>query len=153
MLPPRPPRAGSPSASSSSNPSGTISSAWSLAAQVERDASKHAETAGVKRSLFSWSAEDFERKYNLNKVENIRLSPSVGRMAYVNSQSDPAVAIRRVNGTAFANGLPKMAMQQKSHERKALRRKRKLREAWRQRFRIGFKAAVNRAMELRRQGW
>lgn len=84
---------------------------------------------------------------------NIRLRPSTGRTFYVSGHQDFATALKQLNRAVAMNQVRKDVRLQRFHERPALKRKRKLRERWRVRFKDGFKAAVNRAFELKNQGW
>ncbi|KAM7200095.1 hypothetical protein V8F20_005516 [Naviculisporaceae sp. PSN 640] len=140
MLPPRPPRLGS----SSQNVD-------RLSDQIMRDAEEAMKQN--KPTMTTWSGDEFKKKYGEDNVQKIRLSPSIGRIVHVSNKTPPAVAFDKVNKLASRNSLRHMSMMQREHERKALKRKRKLRDSWRMRFKKGFKAVVHRAMELRRQGW
>ncbi|KAK0744852.1 hypothetical protein B0T21DRAFT_358560 [Apiosordaria backusii] len=86
------------------------------------------------------------------KAQEIRLRPPTGRTVQVKS-SDPARAFKLLNQLCKANRLAIDVRDQRFHERPALKRKRKLRERWRLRFKAGFKAVIDRTMELRKQGW
>ncbi|KAM7197232.1 hypothetical protein V8F33_005660 [Rhypophila sp. PSN 637] len=154
ILPPRPPRSTEKGKiPNNNNPTNHWALGSRLAKTIEADAQRAAGISGINRSLTPWNTDEFLKKHNLDKVEDLRLTPSVGRMIHVQGNVDARVAFTRVNGLVKLNGLTKMAHQQRSYERPALRRKRRLREAWRLRFRKGFNAVIHRTMELRKQGW
>ncbi|KAK4663561.1 hypothetical protein QC763_609490 [Podospora pseudopauciseta] len=86
------------------------------------------------------------------QTPDIRLRPTSGRTVPVKS-NDPARAFKVLNALCRHNNLSNTVREQRFHERPALKRKRKLRERWRTRFKDGFVAVIDRTMELRKQGW
>lgn len=102
----------------------------------------------------TWNETDFETRHMAPQQElNIRLRPQTGRTVYVNGHQDFASALKTLGKQVALNQVKKDVRLQRFHERPALKRKRKLRERWRVRFKDGFKAAVNRAFELKNMGW
>ncbi|KAM7210900.1 hypothetical protein V8F06_013718 [Rhypophila decipiens] len=157
ILPPRPPRASTGKAQNLNPNNQPPTNHWALGSRlaktIEADAQRAAGISGINRSLTPWNSDEFVKKHNLDKVEDLRLTPSLGRMIHVQGAADARTAITRVNNLAKRNGLKGMSVTQRAYERPALRRKRRLREAWRARFRKGFNAVIHRTMELRAQGW
>ncbi|KID66900.1 mitochondrial 37S ribosomal protein bS21m [Metarhizium brunneum] len=74
-----------------------------------------------------------------------RLSPT--------SAPTPMVALRVLEKMCRDQKIKNKFHSQKFHERKGLKKKRLRSQRWRSRFKTGFKAAVNRVMELKKQGW
>ncbi|KAL6883151.1 hypothetical protein HDV57DRAFT_495534 [Trichoderma longibrachiatum] len=74
-----------------------------------------------------------------------RLSPT--------SAPTPAVAIRVLERMCREQKVRNKYHSQKFHERKGLKKKRLRSQRWRARFKTGFKAAVSKVMELKKQGW
>ncbi|RFU77069.1 ribosomal s21 [Trichoderma arundinaceum] len=74
-----------------------------------------------------------------------RLSPT--------SAPTPAVAIRVLEKMCRDQKVRNKYHSQKFHERKGLKKKRLRSQRWRARFKTGFKAAVSKVMELKKQGW
>lgn len=89
----------------------------------------------------------------------VRAKSVAGRTVFIrerltpNSAPTPAVALRVLERMTKQQKIRTKYHQQKFHERKGLKRKRLRSERWRTRFRTGFKAAVSRALELKKQGW
>ncbi|KAG8427522.1 hypothetical protein J3459_006601 [Metarhizium acridum] len=74
-----------------------------------------------------------------------RLSPT--------SAPTPMVALRVLEKMCRDQKIKNKFHSQKFHERKGLKKKRLRSQRWRARFKTGFRAAVNRVMELKKQGW
>jgi hypothetical protein len=74
-----------------------------------------------------------------------RLSPT--------SAPTPMVALRVLDRMCRDQKVKNKFHSQKFHERKGLKKKRLRSQRWRARFKTGFKAAVSRVMELKKQGW
>ncbi|KHN96194.1 Ribosomal protein S21 [Metarhizium album ARSEF 1941] len=74
-----------------------------------------------------------------------RLSPT--------SAPTPMMALRVLDKMCRDQKIKNKFHSQKFHERKGLKKKRLRSQRWRARFKTGFKAAVNRVMELKKQGW
>ena len=89
----------------------------------------------------------------------IRAKSVSGRTVFIrdrlspNSAPSPAVALRVLDRMTKQQKIKNKYHSQKFHERKGLKRKRLRSERWRARFKTGFKAAVSRALELKKQGW
>lgn len=105
--------------------------------------------------LAQWKPGDFEGKYYTSgKPETeLRLRPSTGRTVHVRGQVDVARAFRLLERSVAQNQIKREVRQAKAHERPALKRKRQKRERWQARFKVGFRATINRVMELKAQGW
>ncbi|KAG6006839.1 hypothetical protein E4U21_006646 [Claviceps maximensis] len=90
---------------------------------------------------------------------NVRTKAVVGRTVFIKDrlaqQSAPTatVAIRVLDRLCRDQKIKNKYHSQKFHERKGLKKKRLTSQRWRARFKTGFKAAVNRVLELKRQGW
>lgn len=69
------------------------------------------------------------------------------------SAPTPAVALRVLDRMCRDQKIKNKFHSQKFHERKGLRKKRLRSQRWRARFKTGFRAAVSRVMELKKQGW
>ncbi|KAK3954276.1 hypothetical protein QBC32DRAFT_336688 [Pseudoneurospora amorphoporcata] len=147
VLPPRPPTA-------NDNP-------WTIVDAINKDSNAPPSGSGALYSsskpsspMQTWNETDFETRHMAPQQElNIRLRPSTGRTFYVSGHQDFAGALKQLNRAVMQNQVKKDVRLQRFHERPALKRKRNLRERWRRRFKEGFKAAVNRAFELKNQGW
>ncbi|KAK3398312.1 hypothetical protein B0T20DRAFT_205418 [Sordaria brevicollis] len=137
-------------ASSSSSPS-TLGGA--LYSSNPRKTSSSLSSSGSS-TMQTWNETDFELRHMAPQQElNIRLRPSTGRTFYVSGQTDFATALRNLSRACAQNNVKRDVRMQKFHERPGLKRKRLRSERWRARFKIGFKAAVNRTFELKNQGW
>jgi ribosomal protein S21 len=84
---------------------------------------------------------------------DIRLRPTTGRTVFVRNKGEIGPAVATVNRMAKRNGLAQMERAQRYHERPGLRRKRLKSQRWRDRFKKGFVATVQRVQELTKQGW
>jgi ribosomal protein S21 len=89
----------------------------------------------------------------------VRAKPVTGRTVFVKdhitktSGPTPMVALRILNRIVREDQVKNKYHSQKFHERKGLKRKRLASQRWRARFKHGFKATVNRVIELKKQGW
>lgn len=82
----------------------------------------------------------------------MKLIPATGRTINV-SRSDLPGAIRQMEILVGRNSVRKDFQAQRYHERGGLKRKRLRRERWRRNFKTGFKATIERVLELKKQGW
>lgn len=87
------------------------------------------------------------------KLPPMRLSPSTGRTVSVGGKVDVTRAFSLLAMSVQRNGIKRESSRQRFHERPGLKRKRLHSYRWRRRFRAGFKAAVARVVQLRKQGW
>ncbi|KAK1836833.1 hypothetical protein QBC39DRAFT_337430 [Podospora conica] len=103
--------------------------------------------------LSSFDEDDFYKK-NIHRTAqaSLRLRPVTGRTVNV-TNGDVSWAFNNLQRRVQANKVKQDKMRQRFHERPALKRKRKLRERWRARFKEGVNAAIKRTMTLRAQGW
>lgn len=89
----------------------------------------------------------------------VRAKPVTGRTVFIKdritptSAPTPTVALRVLNKMVREQQVKNKFHSQRFHERKGLKRKRLASQRWRSRFKTGFKATVNRVLELKRQGW
>ncbi|UKZ57013.1 hypothetical protein TrVGV298_010863 [Trichoderma virens] len=89
----------------------------------------------------------------------IRTEAVTGRTVFIKdrlsptSAPTPAVAIRVLERMCRDQKVRNKYHSQKFHERKGLKKKRLRSQRWRARFKTGFKAAVSKVMELKKQGW
>ncbi|KAI5464999.1 hypothetical protein BGZ63DRAFT_452126 [Mariannaea sp. PMI_226] len=89
----------------------------------------------------------------------IRAKAVAGRTVFIKdrisptSAPTPTVALRVLNKMVREQQVKTKFHSQRFHERKGLKRKRLASQRWRSRFKSGFKATVNRVLELKRQGW
>ncbi|KAK4066233.1 uncharacterized protein Triagg1_8065 [Trichoderma aggressivum f. europaeum] len=89
----------------------------------------------------------------------IRTDAVTGRTVFIKdrlsptSAPTPAVAIRVLERMCRDQKVRNKYHSQKFHERKGLKKKRLRSQRWRARFKTGFKAAVNKVLELKKQGW
>lgn len=141
---------------------------WSIVDAINKDANAPPSPSTIGGALHSsskkpssssstmqtWNETDFETRHMAPQQElNIRLRPSTGRTFYVSGQTDFAGALKNLGRAVAQNQVKKDVRLQRFHERPGLKRKRLASERWRARFKIGFKAAVNRTFELKHQGW
>jgi len=125
-----------------------------LADLTSRYASSSSATGGSRLTPFD--KNDFTNKWNMATEENLklRLRPTLGSTVHVtHGRVDAHMAFRMMESIVKRNKVKQHFTAGRFHERPALKRKRKLRESWRQRFRNGFDAAVKRTLELKGQGW
>mgnify|MGYP002621405520 CR=1 FL=1 len=104
-------------------------------------------------SLTVWNEQDFLHKHNLKPYPEIRTRPPTGRTVPVDKGVDLARAFRLLGRLVQQNNVRRDLYQQREHERKALKIKRLRRERWRERFKNGFRAAIDRVLQLKAQGW
>ncbi|KAI1817945.1 hypothetical protein GGS20DRAFT_598283 [Poronia punctata] len=83
----------------------------------------------------------------------MRLVPRLGRTHYVSRNADVASVFKFLHHDVQRNQVKQDHRKQKFHERPGMKRKRLRSERWRKRFGHGFKAAVDRVNELKKQGW
>lgn len=89
----------------------------------------------------------------------IRTEAVTGRTVFIQdrlsptSAPTPAVAIRVLERMCRDQKVRNKYHSQKFHERKGLKKKRLRSQRWRARFKTGFKAAVSKVLELKKQGW
>ncbi|KAK4172915.1 hypothetical protein QBC36DRAFT_336895 [Triangularia setosa] len=122
---------------------------FNISALINRDAKQ--SLAKESGTLSVLDSDLFKVESGL-KAQEIRLRPTTGRTIPVKS-NDPARAFKVLNQLCKNNRLAIDVRDQRFHERPALKRKRKLRERWRKRFKDGFVAVIERTIELRKQGW
>ncbi|KAK5991512.1 hypothetical protein PT974_09796 [Cladobotryum mycophilum] len=89
----------------------------------------------------------------------IRAKAVTGRTVFIKdrlsptSAPTPVVAIRVLERMCREQKVKNKYHSQKFHERKGLKKKRLRSQRWRARFKTGFKAAVSKVIELKKQGW
>ena len=89
----------------------------------------------------------------------IRAKAVAGRTVFIKdrltptSAPTPMVALRVLDRMCREQKIRTKFHSQKFHERKGLKKKRLRSQRWRARFKTGFKAAVSRVIELKKQGW
>lgn len=83
----------------------------------------------------------------------MRLTPSTGRTVYVTPQIDVGRSFKLMEQLVGRNKIKSTFNYQRFHERPGLKRKRLKSSRWRKRFMVGFRAAVNRVKQLKKQGW
>ncbi|KAL8792699.1 MAG: hypothetical protein Q9195_004674 [Heterodermia aff. obscurata] len=82
----------------------------------------------------------------------IRSRPSLGRTVDVSS-AGVARALQLLAYEIRDNNVREEQRRQKFHERPGLKRKRLKSERWRKRFKIAFKATLQKVHEMRKKGW
>jgi len=87
------------------------------------------------------------------KAPQMRLTPTTGRTVTVGSFVDTARAFGLLAQSCARNQVKRDFARQRFHERPGMKRKRLRSVRWRKRFKFGFKAAVMRVQQLRKQGW
>ncbi|GAB0134107.1 hypothetical protein EsDP_00002492 [Epichloe bromicola] len=89
----------------------------------------------------------------------VRAKAVAGRTVFIKdrltprSAPTPMVALRVLDKMCRDQKIKNKFHSQKFHERKGLKKKRLRSQRWRARFKTGFRAAVRRVAELKRQGW
>lgn len=83
----------------------------------------------------------------------MRLTPSTGRTVTIGNGIDVGRGFRLLEQSCARNKVRADFTKQRFHERGGLKRKRLVRERWRRRFAVGFKAAIGRVKQLKNQGW
>lgn len=84
-----------------------------------------------------------------------RYGPVSGRMVRVDKDrgTDVARAFGKLNQVIALNGVKREFSKQKFHERPGMKRKRLKSLRWREQFKTGFFAMLQRSRELKRMGW
>lgn len=140
------------------------------AAVSQADKPQHAYTAASSLSslnidianIISDKATKFGSALNVDdplKRPKVRAKAVAGRTVFIKdrltptSAPTPMVAIRVLERMCREQKIKNKFHSQKFHERKGLKKKRLRSQRWRSRFKTGFKAAVNRVLELKKQGW
>jgi small subunit ribosomal protein MRP21 len=124
----------------------------SLPGQIEADMDAAVGGAGG-AGLDPWDEAAFMTQYFGPATTELRLRPSTGRTIHIKGAVDVARGFSLLQRAVGHNRVRRDLNAQRFHERPALKRKRLLRERWRERFKTGFRAVVSRAMELKAQGW
>lgn len=83
----------------------------------------------------------------------MRFTPSTGRTVYITPQIDVGKGFRLMEQLVARNKVKSTFNYQRFYERPGLKRKRLHSLRWRKKFMAGFKAAVNRVKQLKKQGW
>ncbi|KAL2176971.1 mitochondrial 37S ribosomal protein bS21m [Thermothelomyces heterothallicus CBS 202.75] len=150
-----------PTSSSSSSSSAGTGDLFNLPTQITSDmeratgagGSKSDGSAGTTETMSTWSEDEFLPKhYDVSEPE-LRLRPSTGRTIQIKGNVDLARGFRLLHRAVSQNKIKAHVRLTRFHERPALKRKRLKRERWQERFRHGFRATINRVMELKAQGW
>ncbi|AEO61051.1 hypothetical protein MYCTH_2310836 [Thermothelomyces thermophilus ATCC 42464] len=156
-------RAPTSSSSSSSSSAGT-GDLFNLPTQITSDMERatgaggsksdgSTGTTGTTETMSTWSEDEFLPKhYDVSEPE-LRLRPSTGRTIQIKGNVDLARGFRLLHRAVSQNKIKAHVRLTRFHERPALKRKRLKRERWQERFRQGFRATINRVMELKAQGW
>ena len=82
----------------------------------------------------------------------IKSRPSLGRTVEV-TERGVAAALQQLEAECRRNNLRVDQKRQRFHERPGMKRKRLKSERWRKRFRIAFKATVQKVQDMRKKGW
>ncbi|KAL2165741.1 hypothetical protein VTG60DRAFT_3927 [Thermothelomyces hinnuleus] len=147
-----------PTSSSSSAGTGDL---FNLPTQITSDmeratgagGSKSDGSTGTTETMSTWSEDEFLPKhYDVSEPE-LRLRPSTGRTIQIKGNVDLARGFRLLQRAVSQNKIKAHVRLTRFHERPALKRKRLKRERWQERFKHGFRATINRVMELKAQGW
>jgi len=137
-------------------PTGTASGdLFNLPTQITSDMERATGTNANNTSttMSTWNEDEFLPKhYDVSEPE-LRLRPSTGRTIHVKGNVDLARGFRLLQRAVSQNKIKADVRLTKFHERPALKRKRLKRERWQARFKNGFRATINRVMELKAQGW
>jgi small subunit ribosomal protein MRP21 len=141
----QPSSAASPAAVGSTAP---VADPFGIPSQIEADMS--AATGGAMRT---WDEDAFLTNHRFTKEPELRLRPSTGRTVQCRGQTDFARGLRLLERAVTQNRVRQDERDQRFHERPALKRKRLLRERWRERFKQGFYACIQRSRQLKAQGW
>ncbi|KAL2153517.1 hypothetical protein VTH82DRAFT_4672 [Thermothelomyces myriococcoides] len=147
------------SSSSSSSSTSSSSSSSSLSEETGSDPFNLPEqiASDMERAtgpmMSTWSEDEFLPKhYDVSEPE-LRLRPSTGRTIPIKGNVDVARGFRLLQRVVSQNKLRAHVRLTRFHERPALKKKRLRSERWRERFKNGFRATINRVMELKAQGW
>lgn len=105
---------------------------------------------GVRRA-----SESLERSqpHVPRNTATIKSRPSLGRTVEVNAVRGVAVALQQLEAECRRNNVRVDQRRQRFHERPGMKRKRLKSERWRKRFKIAFKATVQKVQDMRRKGW
>ena len=82
----------------------------------------------------------------------IKSRPSLGRTVEV-TERGVAAALQQLEAECRRNNLRVDQTRQRFHERPGMKRKRLKSERWRKRFKIAFKATVQKVQDMRKKGW
>ena len=96
-------------------------------------------------------ARDNEKVIPRNTA-TIKSRPSLGRTVEV-TERGVAVALQQLEAECRRNNLRVDQKRQRFHERPGMKRKRLKSERWRKRFKIAFKATVQKVQDMRKKGW
>lgn len=103
-------------------------------------------------------AESLGRNDPLTRPK-VRTKAVLGRTIFIKqnvsatSAPTPTVAFKLLDRLTRDQKIRNKYHSQRFHERPGLKRKRLKSQRWRARFKTGFKAAVSRVLELKKQGW
>ena len=92
-------------------------------------------------------------------LPKVRTAAVAGRTVFVKgyrsatTANTGAAAVGVLERLVKTQGLRSKTHYQKFHERRGMKKKRLRSQRWRVRFKDGFRATVQRVMELKRQGW
>ena len=93
------------------------------------------------------------------RLPQIRSDAAKGRTVFISADRKPGTvpnvqaAMRQLNRINREDFVKQKYNSQREHERKGLKRKRLRSERWKARFKMGFKAAAERVLYLKKQGW
>ncbi|OAQ65848.1 ribosomal protein S21 [Pochonia chlamydosporia 170] len=113
-------------------------------------------------NILSQKSAEYARQHSVtNPMDKpkVRTKAVTGRTVFISdrltpsSAPTPMVALRVLEKMCRDQKVKNKFHSQKFHERKGLKKKRLRSQRWRSRFKAGFKAAVSRVMELKKQGW
>ena len=107
---------------------------------------------GYQRNITEVHASELPKMRN---KRTIRSRPTVGRTIEVDEKMgvDLGRALSKLAMLCKNNNVKDDQKAQRYHERPGLKRKRLKHDRWRRYFRTGFEAMVQRAVQMRRQGW
>lgn len=125
----------------------------SLAASMMMPGNKGDFTSGL--GLDTSLLGDHSGNPRRRSKRTIRSRPTVGRTIEVEEKMgvDLGRALSRLSTLISTNNVRKDLYAQKYHERPGLKRKRLKHDRWKRYFKAGFEAMVQRALQMRRQGW
>ncbi|KAI9720204.1 MAG: hypothetical protein M1812_003022 [Candelaria pacifica] len=88
-------------------------------------------------------------------VPTLRLGPSTGRSVQIDNSRgmDLGKGLKTLDLNCARNNVRNDFNRQRFHERGGLKRKRLHSVRWRKRFKLGFKAVVQKVADMRRKGW
>ncbi|KAI9704815.1 MAG: hypothetical protein M1836_006595 [Candelina mexicana] len=88
-------------------------------------------------------------------ASSLRLGPSIGRSVAIDSSRgmDLGRGFKKLDMECARNNVRNDSIRQRFHERPGLKRKRMHRVRWRRRFKLGFKAVVQKVADMKRRGW